>query len=98
MKLGISGRKRALGEAQSLLHWDVEVIKPAKAIGAPPKDVMLRITTHGMPLEEHEYQDVELGGFKWTGSDKVTKAGTLSFTTYEGPDGKVNDKVPALVT
>jgi len=91
MKLGINSRKQALGEAQSMLHWNVEILKPSKVVDAPDKDVMLRITTHNLPLEEHEYQDVELGGFKWTGSDKVTKAGTLPFVTYEGVDGKVND-------
>jgi len=91
MKLGINSRKAAMGEVQTTLHWDVEISKPATAVGAPDKDVMLRITTHGLPLETEEYQDVELGGFKFTGSVKVDKSGELPFEAYEGTDGKVNN-------
>lgn len=91
MKVGINERKAALGEAQSLLHWDLDIVKPPKAIGAPDKDVILRITTTSMPLETEEYQKATIGGFDWNASVKVTKSGTLPFETFEGTDGKVNE-------
>jgi len=91
MQIGINKRKALLGEAQSLLHWDVEIVNPPKAIGAPPKGFPIRITTSDMPIEQEEYQDVELGGHSWTGSVKVIKAGEINFELFEGTDQVVKD-------
>lgn len=89
MKFSANRVKQALGEVQSTLHWAVEISSPATAVGAISEDLIIRVTTSGVPKEVTEDIQVEIGGHKINYQGKVTKNGEISWNFIDGTDAGV---------
>lgn len=89
MKFSANRVKQALGEVQSTLHWSVEISSPASAVGAISEDLIIRVTTSGVPQETAEDIQVEIGGHVINYTGKVTKNGELAWNFVEGTDAAV---------
>jgi len=90
MKYSINQTKKALGEAQTVLHWYVLISNPPKALKVD-KDIVVRVTTATLPTANVENTQLQLQGHTINYTGKITKAGEITWNFYEGTDAKVTN-------
>lgn len=90
MKYSLGKVKQALGEVQTLLHWNFNVSNPPQGISFP-ENLAIRVTTTDVPKPERENTVVELGGHTVNYTGKVKKSGQITVTFFEGTDAAVTE-------
>ena len=91
MKYSKSQVEKALGEAQGLLNWTLNITVAAKVAGTFPENLQMRVTTTGTPVEQVERAEVKLYGHTIRQNGKTSKAGEITATFIEGTDQGVYD-------
>lgn len=89
MKYSVNQTKAALAELQTLLHWSLDVIKPAAVVGNMPEDVKIRCQTSAVPEATEENNKLELQGHTINYVGKTTKNGEIALQFVEGTDARV---------
>lgn len=89
MHVSMNDTVDAIGQTQSLLRWRINIVSPASAVGAPPKDWEIMCTSSGTPQSEMEVTQLKLNGHTINTDAKVTKNGSLPMTLAEDEEHRI---------